>query len=156
MKKYYLCAGFIFAFKLGSLAQSNAVSGGGTASGGGGSATYSLGQIDYSNSASATGSIQQGVQQPYEFFEEAGLFDIATIDFDVYPNPTSNQVVLTIDSDNTDLSFVLFDAQGKLIQQNEIDDIKTIIDMQNLSVGVYHLQLNQNEKTVQSFKIIKN
>lgn len=47
-------------------AQSSVVPTGGTASGNGGTVTYTVGQIAAQNNSDGTTSISEGVQQPYE------------------------------------------------------------------------------------------
>ncbi|MEI6881670.1 MAG: hypothetical protein WCK82_10145 [Bacteroidota bacterium] len=52
-------------------AQETSASAGDMSTGGGGSEYYTIGQQDYSYFSSATGNINQGVQQPYEFYTVA-------------------------------------------------------------------------------------
>jgi hypothetical protein len=47
-------------------AQTATVSAGGNAIGTGGSVSYSVGQIAYTNNSNSNGSVAQGVQYPYE------------------------------------------------------------------------------------------
>ena len=73
-----------------------------------------------------------------------------------YPNPTSDYVVLAISDINlTDLSYALYDIQGKPIARAIISLKDTQIDMHSLSAGTYLLNVNQNNQKLKSFKIIK-
>jgi hypothetical protein len=130
---------------------------GGDATGSGGSASYSVGQIVYTTHTGSNGTISQGVQQSYEIFtlSNAALSTV-NLTATTYPNPTSDYVVLDISDDGlTDLSYVLYDIQGKPILNATISSKDTQIDMQSLSAGTYLLNVNQNNQKLKSFKIIK-
>ncbi len=137
------------------LSQSNTVSAGGEATGTGGSVSYSIGQIDYISASGTDGSINQGVQQPYEFFEELGLEE-QTIITSLYPNPTNEAVILQIQDDISDMHYRLFDVNGKLINENQITQEKTLINLNQHSAGKYFLHLLRKEEQLKSIKIIKH
>lgn len=54
-----------------------------------------------------------------------------------------------------DLSYVLFDLNGKAFASALVQQAETPIAMQNLPSGVYILKVNQNKTELKSFKIIK-
>jgi hypothetical protein len=92
---------------------------GGNASGSGGSASYSVGQVVYTTNVGTTGSVAQGVQQPYEISIVIGLEEAKEINLMVsaYPNPTKEFLNLKVENYNFEkLSYQLFDIQGKLIE----------------------------------------
>ena len=96
-------------------AQRAVLSSGGDASGTGGSVSYSIGQIDYSYQTGSTGSINQGVQQPYEFFS-VGVDENSNISLSMsaFPNPTNTSLNLVIENQLLDhLYFKLYDVNGK-------------------------------------------
>ena len=68
-------------------AQQATTASGGDASGSGGSVVYSVGQIVYTTNTGTTGSVLQGVQQPYETsisgLNETGI----NLNLSAYPNP---------------------------------------------------------------------
>lgn len=65
---------------------------GGNASGSGGSVSYSVGQVTYLINTGTSGSVAQGVQQPYEISVVTGIEEASGIEleFSVYPNPASD------------------------------------------------------------------
>ncbi len=72
----------------------------------------------------------------------------------VYPNPTQNQVTIELEnSDNT--IFELYDATGRLIQRNELTSGNNEISTSQLTQGVFMYTLTQNQRIVQSGKIVK-
>jgi hypothetical protein len=138
-------------------AQQTVDASGGDATGSGGSASYSFGQIVYTTHTGSNGSISQGVQQNYEIFTLSNAaLSAVNLTATTYPNPTSDYVVLAISDINlTDLSYALYDIQGKPIARATISSKDTQIDMHSLSAGTYLLNVNQNSQKLKSFKIIK-
>ena len=135
--------------------QQNTVSSGGDASGTGGSASYTVGQIDFQNSSGTNGSINEGVQQPYEFYtigiQENEIFEVL-----LFPNPTSDFVIISIEDLTENLNYQMFDTKGKLVRESIIDSKKTSVDFKNLAKGSYHLRSQKGITEIQSIKIIKN
>lgn len=131
---------------------------GGDASGSGGSVAYTVGQVGYNTQTGTTGSVAQGVQQPFEISIVLGIEENQiSLNMQAYPNPTSNYLTLNIgDFDRTNLSFQLFDITGKLIETNKITKSIETIRMENLSSGSYFLKVTRNNKEVKTFKLIKN
>lgn len=139
-------------------AQEAILASGGTAAGSGGSVSYSVGQVAYINITNGTGSVNQGVQQPFEFFI-VGLDDNneITLSMIVYPNPTSDFIRLQFISDPTEtLLYKLFDFNGRLLQHEQVRNKETLIPMGDLSAGTYLLTISNAGKPVKNFKIVKN
>ena len=141
-----------------SIAQESTVASGNDATGSGGSISYSIGQVCYSANAGTTGSITQGVQQPYEI-SVSGIenpdpaFEIAC---SVYPNPTSEYLILEIkDMSTTGLTYQLYDNLGKQIDTRKVESNKCQIRMQDYHPAVYYLRVYNNQGLVKSFKIVK-
>ena len=133
----------------------------GDASGSGGTAPYSVGQIAYTTYNGTTGSVAQGVQQPYEISVTVGLEELGiNLDLSAYPNPTTDYLILQIDASTTlinePLSYELYDIFGKLIERNQIAASRTTIDMAQLARATYFLKVIQDNKEVKTFKVIKN
>jgi len=138
-------------------AQQATTASGGDASGSGGSAAYSVGQIVYTTNTGTTGSVAQGVQQPYEISITTGLAETGiNLNLTAYPNPTTNYLMLQIDNYDKDLSYQLFNISGKLLESNTIVANSTTIKMENYPQATYLLNVMDNNKTIKTFKIIKN
>jgi hypothetical protein len=131
---------------------------GGNASSSEGSISYSVGQIVYKTNSGSTGSVAQGVQQPYEISILLGIEDNSiNLKLTAYPNPTSN--FLTLNASNSKLStlnFELYDISGKLIESRKIISTSETIAMENLPNATYFLKVNNNNNEIKIFKIIKN
>lgn len=73
------------------------------------------------------------------------------------PNPTRDIIQLRISGEvNKKMRFILTDVNGKVLINSMISNINTSINLGNVSQGIYILKVTDGEKTVQSFKIIKN
>jgi hypothetical protein len=142
----------------GVFAQESSNSAGGKISGAGGSVAYSIGQVVYTTNTGINGSLAQGVQHAYEIFA-VGIYETElTISLNVYPNPTANKLTLEInDFSDKNLAYQLTDIQGKLLVEGQIEEAQTILDMHSLATATYFVHvLSDDNKRIQSFKIIKN
>ena len=155
MKKIIAITLFIFT---NIQAQQSIVSSGGDAMGSGGAVSYSVGQIVYTKNTGSTGSGAQGVQQPYEISVVVGIDEAHGIRLmTVFPNPTTNLVVVIVENfEVTNLTFQLFDTNGRLIENKKIVVEDTTIDLNGYPATIYFLQVLDKNKVIKTFKIIKN
>jgi hypothetical protein len=140
-------------------AQTTIATSGGNATGTGGSVSYTIGQVFYQTHTSTGGSVAEGVQQPWEISVVTSVEEANGINLTVaaYPNPASDYLKLEINDFNfTDLSFQLFDIQGRVLQISKITDQTTTILMDNLVPAVYFVRVIQGNREVKTFKIVKN
>ena len=159
MKNKKVILGILFLnLTITAVAQQATTAAGGNASGSGGTAAYSVGQIVYTTNVGLNGSMLQGVQQPYEISIVYGVEDnIINIDFNLYPNPTLDFLTLTVGTiDFSVLSFELFDGNGKLVETKKITIANENIYLEHLSSGAYYLKIININKEIKTFKIIKN
>jgi Secretion system C-terminal sorting domain len=140
-----------------SAQQANVASGGNT-TGTGGSLSYSIGQVAYTNQVGTNGSVNQGVQQPFEIFTLGNDdFPEITLLMTVYPNPTTSFINLNIQNYSTEnMYYQLFDITGKQIQSQKITTTETQIQMENVASAVYLLNVIEENRLLKTFKIIKN
>ena len=140
-------------------AQQSANAAGGDATGSGGSASYSIGQVVYTAATGSSATSNQGVQQPYEFFV-TGISETPGIGLEVsaFPNPTPAMLNLKVEAgkDLTGMSYELFDITGKQLLTRQVTASLSQIAMQSFASGTYMLRVLDNQKTIQSFTIIKN
>jgi hypothetical protein len=139
-------------------AQQATTASGGDASGSGGSVAYSVGQIVYTTHTGTNGSVAQGVQQPFEIQTVLGIDNPQiNLSFSVYPNPTVAMLTLNIgDFDYSNATYQLFDLNGKLLADRKIIENSTNIPMEIYPQAIYLLHVIDNNKTLKTFKIIKN
>ena len=116
---------------------------GANATGSGGSVSYSVGQVLYTTNSGSNGSSAQGVQQPYEISTTLSLPEANDIRLmSVYPNPTTNRVVLNVGNyGTTNLSLQFIDSNGRILLENKIINIETNLDIENYPVAIYFLKV---------------
>lgn len=142
-------------------AQEVVTAGGGEATGSGGSASYSVGQMVYTTNIGTNGSVATGVQQPFEISFVTGIEEANGISLIVspYPNPTTDNLTLKVSSSSTlsseSLSYQLFDVWGRLLKTQDKLALETQIEMQGYKQGTYLLKIVGDSRQVQTFKIIK-
>ncbi|MCJ8292484.1 MAG: T9SS type A sorting domain-containing protein [Crocinitomicaceae bacterium] len=142
----------------GLYAQETTLGGGGDATGNG-SFSYSIGQVFYMTSYGTDGTASQGVQQPYEISSTVGVteYDAITLDFEIYPNPTTDYLTLNVNDFPLDeLDYVLYDVSGRVLDVRKINQNNTIIEMMNFPESTYFLKVSNGTTTMKTFKIIKN
>ena len=160
MKQIKLTVVFLTGFSLTGLnAQQAITTSGGNASGSGGSISYSVGQIVFKTNSGSSGSVAQGVQQPYEISVVTGLEEANGINLvlSAFPNPASDYVILKVENYKTEnLTYQLYDINGKLLLIRQISSVETLILMETLSIGSYFLKVSANTTELETLKIIKN
>ncbi|MFC2111187.1 T9SS type A sorting domain-containing protein [Bacteroidota bacterium] len=132
---------------------------GGNATGSGGSVSFTVGQIVYSTQSGTNGSVAEGVQQPYEISEVMGIKEARDISLlcTVFPNPTNDFITLKIENYKIkNISYLLSDINGKLLDRSIITDEQTDIVMGNIPPGTYFLQIINKKRKIKTFKIVRN
>jgi hypothetical protein len=136
-------------------AQKGVTASGGDANNSTGSISYSVGQIDFAAATNATGAINAGIQQPYEVFVSAVDEAFFNAEINVFPNPADHYISLNIQDFKEGFSYQLFDLNGKLISSGNILEQLTNISMLQLPTATYLLNVQEGQKTIKSFKIVK-
>ena len=135
----------LLSLGLTAQAQQATVAAGGTASGNGGTVSYSLGQVVYTTATGSNGSVAQGVQQTYEITAVTDIEEAKgiTLEVSAYPNPTTDHLTLTVGNfislSDQPMSYKLYDMNGKIIETQKIVDENTTIVMSNLLPANYFL-----------------
>jgi len=91
-------------------AQNSIPASGSNAAGSGGSVSYTLGQVVYTNISGTSGYISQGIQLPYEISVLTPVNEVSGITsaISVYPNPANGFVTLKVESnDAKSLNYML-------------------------------------------------
>jgi hypothetical protein len=149
---------FLSMFLTGINAQEALLTSGQEASGSGGSSSSSMGQVLYMTNIGISGSVAQGVQQAYEISTTIGIEETSIqLVCSAFPNPTVDNLLLTVlNNVNENLTYQLFDLNGKLIDANSIHEENIVINMDKLPPAGYFLKVKQENTEIKTFKIIKN
>jgi len=138
-------------------AQQSVTSAGGEATGSGGTVSYSVGQVVYTNAEGSNGTLAQGVEQPFEIsvILELEHTEGIKLNLSAYPNPTTDRLILKYDYPDNTLTYQLFDLHGRLLATSKLIDTETSIMMNNHEDGVYIVKVISHSKEIKTFKIIK-
>ncbi len=142
----------------GLAAQESVVAAGDDVANESGAVSYSVGQAFYNTASAISGSVAEGTQQPYEISVLSVEEEAVKMNISVYPNPTADYIYLASDSDAfpaSDVSFRLFDSNGRTIQNGKVVSRQTDINMANLTPATYFVAVSQGNKDIKVFKIIK-
>ncbi len=138
MKKIYILLIFS-AISVTLFGQSDIVTAGGTATGAGGSATYTVGQIAVQRATDGSKYIIEGVQQPYEI-QGVGVNNYPGINLQavVYPNPTQHFVQL------------------RVTNYEIVTGPETKMDLEKYPTASYQLRILNKDMLLKTFKIVKH
>ena len=132
---------------------------GGNSTGSGGTVSYTVGQLFYTTNLGSGGSSLQGVQQPYELWVTTSIEPANDISLflSAYPNPTNDKLTLRVKNhESLNLSYKLFDANGKLLESNKVTGPETEISVIDRSSAIYFLKVVDSQNEIKTYKIIKN
>ena len=73
--------------------------------------------------------------------------------FSVYPNPANSKINVMADAKLLGSVYTIYDNVGKVVLSGKINSENTVIDLGNLSGGIYLFSVGENLK--QTFKVIK-
>lgn len=154
---------FLVAFVLFNgvvVAQSAFPALGGDVSNSSGSLSYTVGQVEtfyakgrVTNAETLSASLHEGVQQTF-IVNDLQIDDVSGIVANVYPNPTTEKIVIQVTSPQGDYTCSLYTIDGQLLQQMTLSAGLSELDMNSYSTGSYLLRLSK--KGLESkYRIIK-
>lgn len=160
-KRFIFSAVLFFGFGLTGLRAQEALlaTSGNIVVSGQGTVSWSVGQVVYTTNYGTTGSVAQGIQQSFEISVINGIEETKNLNLLVsaYPNPATDYLVLSVDDlEISNISFQLFDINGKPVKGGRLSGNETSIDFSNLVSAIYYLKVIENNKEIKTFKIIKN
>jgi hypothetical protein len=118
-----------------------------------GSIDFTIGEVVINTVTDGTNDLTQGFHQTNWNF--VGLEDHSpSYEATIFPNPTSE--VLNIKTSMFEnVTYALYDAQGKLVMQDILSAEQTPIQVGQLAPGSYSLTLNNETHNLKIFKLIK-
>jgi hypothetical protein len=137
-----------------SSGQQAIISAGGDANGNGGSVSYSIGQVAYSHDID--GISNEGVQQPFELFVVSIDHVLRNFQLNVFPNPSSTEVIIAMETFNPGFSITVLSADGKLLETMRLLSSRTTIDVSSWPAANYLIMLSNEDGKTASYQIIKH
>lgn len=156
MKNKLLFFGLLFSTL--SYGQKAMVASGSDATSTSGNVSFSIGQIDFTSIATTSGSVNQGVQQPFEIVEVLSIPDReATFNATIFPNPAETSIIISLNVavNFNDLKYEITDFQGKILVNGIIKKTETSVDVSNFAQTLYFVNIIKTNKIIKSFKLIK-
>ena len=114
---------------------------------------FTVGEVVINTVSDGTNNITQGFHQTNWNF--VGL-ENHTPSFEaiIFPNPTL-EVLNIRASAFENVTYTLYDAQGKLIVKDKLTAEQTLIPVSQLATGSYSITLNNPTQNLKTFKLIK-
>jgi hypothetical protein len=114
---------------------------------------FTIGEVVINTGTDGTNDLTQGFHQTNWNF--VGLEDHApSYEATIFPNPTS-EVLNIRTSTFENVTYTLYDAQGKLVLQNVLSAEQTPIQVSQLAPGNYSITLTNQTQNLKTFKLIK-
>ena len=118
-----------------------------------GNIDFTIGEVIINTGTDGTNDLTQGFHQTNWNF--VGLEDHApSYEAIIFPNPTS-EVLNIRTSTFKNVTYTLYDAQGKLVLQDKLSAEQTPIQVSQLAPGAYSITLNNEIQNLKTFKLIK-
>lgn len=151
--KTLLCS-ILFSYSIVSIGQQSVVASGGDATGSSGSISYSVGQIAYTHSP--TGILNEGVQQPFEIFITSIDDSFYQFQLNLYPNPTSRELIVEMKNYIDGISASIYDAEGRLIQEINLLSAVTSISVSDWAAASYFIRLTDKGGRSAGYQVVKH
>jgi hypothetical protein len=101
-----------------------------------------------------TVTITQEVTYTAMFDDETGITELETAMVAIYPNPVTDNIIISLRENITHAVFTLYDMQGKMLIRQTISNDKDIIPLNDLSTGLYIYNVSTATATING-KIVK-
>ena len=150
----------IFCLVSSTSAQQGFVSSGGNTSNPNGSVAYSIGQVAFETAANETGSVNPGIQQPFQVTIVGVSNHYPDPELLLYPNPASHQVYLQLSGDENifgsgDYTARICDDHGKLLITQALKNDINMIFINDLPSAIYFIQIWKANTLIQSSSFYK-
>ncbi len=154
MKKVYLLIGLVSVCVFNVNAQEIISTSGDYFENTNGSVSWTVGESMIETYTKGVDILTQGFQQG--LLTAVSVFELKDIDISVKiaPNPTIDFINLYTDKFK-DLTYQLYDFNGKIIKQADIISYETKISFSKLSYAAYFLKIMKGSQIIKTFQIIK-
>ena len=153
MKKHTLVL-FSFFASLAVSAQEVVSTQGDSYSNASGNIDFTIGEVIIDTGTDGANDLTQGFHQTNWNF--LGVEDFApNYEAIIFPNPTEDVLKIRT-STFENVTYTLYDAQGKLVMQDKLSAEQTPIQVSQLAPGAYSLTLNKETHNLKTFKLVKS
>ena len=118
-----------------------------------GNIDFTIGEVIIDTGTDGANDLTQGFHQTNWNF--LGVEDFApNYEAIIFPNPTEDVLKIRT-STFENVTYTLYDAQGKLVMQDKLSAEQTPIQVSQLAPGAYSLTLNNQTQNLKTFKLVK-
>ena len=114
----------------------------------------SLGCEDYSSNFNASNFGNEGVPHVFDIICSSGLIKTESIVLRVSSSTNKLHLVLGKYFDEN-LSFQLYTDKGELLENKKINEVSTVVEMDQLPCATYIIIVSEHNHTIKSFKFKK-
>jgi hypothetical protein len=146
----------IVTYCAGLQAQQVVATTGSTLSNASGSISYTIGEGIAQTLSKGDKTLTQGFHQTT--ISVSIVSELKDLDFPIsaFPNPASDELTLKLTKEYVArLQLLLYDMNGKLLMQKELQSVETKVSVDQLVEGFYIIKVQDGAKELKTFKIIK-
>lgn len=120
-----------------------------------GSIDFTVGEVVIDTGTDGNNDLTQGFHQPV--LSSVGLEDhMPGYEATIFPNPTDHVLYIRTTL-YQGVSYQLYDAQGKILQQQALSSTESSLEVSQLPVGHYFLVLiDKDQNKLKTFNLLKN
>ena len=157
-RKVYLILFGLFFFTASTISAQQVISSAGThAVGTGVQLSWTVGEPVIATFTGSSVILTQGFHQTRLTVTAIDPTLFPSLEVNVYPNPVSAQLRFKISGErNQNMSYRLFNAEGKAILQKTVENPEGLINMEIYTSGIYLLKFFREDDPLKTFKIIKD
>lgn len=119
-------------------------------------------QLSWTLGEPITETLSNGSNQLTQGFHQTNLSWVSTFEldenvvFNAYPNPTIDHLSIEVSEEELGAELQLIDAGGRIIYQQSIEQITSIIDFTAFTAGTYRLNLlGRSKEVLKTFTVQK-
>jgi hypothetical protein len=125
--------------------------------------SWAIGEPVISTLSSGSNILTQGMHQGKLLIDAVEELILPGFEISAFPNPASEVVNLKVaylpttrpDIQRKEISYQLFDMNGKALAEKRIESTETVIRMNGYAPSTYFLKVRIDKKSVKTFKITK-
>jgi hypothetical protein len=118
--------------------------------------TYYVRAYGYNGATSASSCYTLKVQLGTATLQELPQVNAENLTVKLFPNPTKDKLSVYLLGDNTRKNLTLFDVAGRAVYSQQLNEMFTTLNLQNLRNGVYVIKIStQDGKLLYTEKIVK-
>jgi len=148
--------GFLLIVFTGANAQQVISSTGGTGTNANGTLTYTLGEMVIDTKTIGSTIITQGFHQTKLTVTSVKELQNLSFTITAFPNPTNDFVTVKLENGKPQkISFILYDANGKALQNGNIVNYEVELSFISFNPGTYFLKIVKGSEEIKIVKIVK-